>query len=62
MPTVRERRLCILFHESEILGAGLSVVRALGALRLSLGWPSTEADVDLALKAVPEAVARLRSA
>src|SRR5919197_4138657 len=37
MPTVRERRLCILFHESEILGAGLSVVRALGALR-SNGW------------------------
>jgi glycosyltransferase involved in cell wall biosynthesis len=37
MPTARERRLCILFHESEILGAGLSVVRALGALR-SNAW------------------------
>jgi glycosyltransferase involved in cell wall biosynthesis len=37
MPTARERRLCILFHESEILGAGLSVVRVLGGLR-SGGW------------------------
>jgi len=33
----RETRLCILFHESEILGAGVSVVRALGELR-SHGW------------------------
>ena len=31
-----------------------------GALRLSLGWSSTEADVDAALVAVPAAVARLR--
>jgi glycosyltransferase involved in cell wall biosynthesis len=37
MSIARERRLCILFHESEILGAGLSVVRALGELR-SDGW------------------------
>jgi glycosyltransferase involved in cell wall biosynthesis len=37
MPTVRQRRLCILFHESEILGAGLSVLRTLGKLR-SDGW------------------------
>jgi glycosyltransferase involved in cell wall biosynthesis len=37
MPTDCERRLSILFHESEILGAGLSVARALGALR-SNGW------------------------
>jgi glycosyltransferase involved in cell wall biosynthesis len=37
MPTPRVRRLCILFHESEILGAGLSIVRALGVLR-SNGW------------------------
>jgi glycosyltransferase involved in cell wall biosynthesis len=37
MPTVRERRLSVLFHESEILGAGLSVVRALGELT-SDGW------------------------
>src|ERR687887_2828826 len=31
------RRLCVLFHESEILGAGVSVVRALDELR-SCGW------------------------
>jgi glycosyltransferase involved in cell wall biosynthesis len=37
MATARKRRLCVLFHESEILGAGLSVVRALGELR-SDGW------------------------
>jgi len=32
-----------------------------GALRLSLGWTTTEEDVDAALEAVPAAVARLRS-
>jgi glycosyltransferase involved in cell wall biosynthesis len=37
MENDRERRLCILFHESEILGAGLSVLRTLGTLR-SDGW------------------------
>jgi glycosyltransferase involved in cell wall biosynthesis len=37
MPNDRETRLCILFNESEILGAGLSVLRALGELR-SNGW------------------------
>jgi glycosyltransferase involved in cell wall biosynthesis len=37
MATSCERRLCILFHESEILGAGVSVLRALGELR-SAGW------------------------
>ena len=48
---------------SHVLEAmGVDRTRALGALRLSLGWPSTEADVELALKAVPEAVAQLRSA
>jgi cysteine desulfurase len=31
-----------------------------GALRLTLGWPSTDADVDAALEIVPAAVARLR--
>ena len=31
-----------------------------GALRLTLGWASTDADVDLALAAVPAAVAQLR--
>ncbi|MHB1445042.1 MAG: cysteine desulfurase family protein [Acidimicrobiales bacterium] len=33
---------------------------ARGALRLSLGWTTTEEDVDAALEAVPAAVARLR--
>jgi glycosyltransferase involved in cell wall biosynthesis len=33
MPIPRQRRLCVFFHESEILGAGLSVVRALRELR-----------------------------
>jgi cysteine desulfurase len=35
---------------------------AAGALRLSLGWSSTAADVDRALAVVPAAVARLRGA
>jgi cysteine desulfurase len=33
---------------------------ALGSLRLSLGPTTTEADIDLALKVVPDAVSRLR--
>ena len=43
--------------------AAMGVPRALaqGSLRLSLGWPSTDADVDLALEVVPEGVAQLRS-
>jgi glycosyltransferase involved in cell wall biosynthesis len=31
------RRLCVLFHESEVLGAGVSVLRAIGELR-GYGW------------------------
>jgi len=31
-----------------------------GALRLSLGWTTTEAEVDHALEVIPPAVARLR--
>jgi cysteine desulfurase len=48
-------------HPSHVLAA-MGVPRALaqGSLRLSLGWPSTDADVDLALEAVPAAVARAR--
>lgn len=46
---------------SHVLAAmGVPRERALGALRLSLGPSTTEADVDLALSAVPAAVARLR--
>jgi cysteine desulfurase len=42
--------------------AAMGVPRALayGSLRLSLGWTSTEADVDRALEVVPGAVAQLR--
>jgi cysteine sulfinate desulfinase/cysteine desulfurase-like protein len=36
--------------------------QAAGSLRLSLGWPSTEADVDRALEVVPAAVTQLRAA
>jgi glycosyltransferase involved in cell wall biosynthesis len=32
-----ERRLCVLFHEAAMLGAGVSVLRTLGELR-SQGW------------------------
>ncbi len=42
--------------------AAMGVPRDLarGSLRLSLGWPSTDAEVDAALEAVPAAVERLR--
>ena len=42
--------------------AAMGVARALayGSLRLSLGWTTTEGDVDHALEAIPEAVAQLR--
>jgi len=46
---------------SHVLDAmGVPRGRGLGALRLSLGTETTDADVDLALEAVPAAVARLR--
>jgi cysteine desulfurase len=46
---------------SHVLAAmGVPKEQAAGALRLSLGWCSTDADVDLALEAVPAAVAFLR--
>ncbi len=45
-----------------LLAMGYSPSQALGALRLTLGHTTTEADVDLALQAVPAAVARLRGA
>jgi cysteine desulfurase len=43
-----------------VTAMGLSRERALGSLRLTLGVTTTDADVDLALRAVPAAVARLR--
>ena len=46
---------------SHVLAAmGVSSDLAAGALRLSLGWSSTEADVDHALAAIPPAVEQLR--
>ncbi len=46
---------------SHVLAAmGMSRPRALGSLRLTLGATTTDADVDLALAAVPDAVSRLR--
>jgi cysteine desulfurase len=48
---------------SHVLAAmGIDRGRALGSLRLSLGPTTTDADVDLALEAVPAAVVRLRAA
>jgi cysteine desulfurase len=46
---------------SHVLAAmGLRRDLAFGALRLSLGWSSTEAEVDRALEVIPSAVERLR--
>jgi cysteine desulfurase len=46
---------------SHVLAAmGVPKELATGALRLTLGWTSTEADVDRVLAAVPPAVAQLR--
>jgi cysteine desulfurase len=46
---------------SHVLAAmGIDPTLARGSLRLSLGWASTDADVDAALAAVPAAVERLR--
>ena len=50
-------------ERSHVLAAiGVPDEVAAGALRLSLGWCSTGADVDAALAAVPAAVAQLRGA
>ncbi len=45
-----------------LLAAGLTEREAAGALRFSLGWSSTDADVDAALAAVGPAVERARRA
>ena len=50
-------------HASHVLLAmGIPEERALGSLRLTLGPATTAEEVDLALEALPEAVARLRVA
>ena len=41
---------------------GLSLPEAAASVRLSLGFSSTDADVDRALEVIPRAVARLRGA
>lgn len=47
-------------RSSHVLAAmGVAPELAAGALRLSLGWTTTAADVDVALAAVPEAARRL---
>jgi cysteine desulfurase len=47
---------------SHVLAAmGVPAERSRGALRLSLGWTTTDADVDRALATVPAAVARLQA-
>ena len=45
-----------------VLAMGRSEEEARGSLRVSFGWTSTEADVDAALAALPEAVSRARRA
>jgi cysteine desulfurase len=46
---------------SHVLAAmGVSPERAVGSLRLSLGWSTTDAEVDHALAVIPDAVAQLR--
>jgi cysteine desulfurase len=46
---------------SHVLAAmGIGPELGAGALRLSLGWTSTDEDVDLALRVIPAAVAHLR--
>jgi cysteine desulfurase len=48
---------------SHVLAAmGVPPEAATGALRLTLGWTSTDADVDRALEVIPAAVARLAAA
>jgi len=41
---------------------GVAPGLASGALRLTLGWSTADADVDRAARVVPAAVARLREA
>jgi cysteine desulfurase len=48
---------------SHVLAAmGVDAASARGALRLSLGWSTTAADVDAALVAIPKAIENLRAA
>ena len=47
---------------SHVLAAlGIDRALAAGSLRLSLGWSTTQADIDAAVDAVPAAAARLQA-
>jgi cysteine desulfurase len=47
---------------SHVLRAmGLSLAECMASVRLSLGVTTTEADVDLALKILPDAIGQLRA-
>ena len=41
--------------------SGIDRALAAGSLRLSLGWSTTQADIDAAVEAVPAAAARLQA-
>ena len=43
-----------------LLAMGLSPAEARATIRLSLGWTSTDADVDAALRIIPPLVERVR--
>jgi cysteine desulfurase len=44
-----------------LIAMGMERSRALSSVRLSLGYASTEADIDQALIVIPEAVEKLRA-
>jgi cysteine desulfurase len=44
-----------------LLAMGMTHERALSSVRFSLGWASTETDIDEALRVIPEVVAKLRA-
>ena len=45
-----------------LMAMGMSKEQALSSVRFSLGWASTDADIDEALRVIPEVVAKLRAA
>lgn len=45
-----------------LLAMGMTKEQALSSVRFSLGWASAEADIDEALRVIPEVVAKLRAA
>ncbi|MBW3668269.1 MAG: MFS transporter, partial [Actinobacteria bacterium] len=47
-------------HRGILTAMGIARHDALSAVRFSLGWSTTDDDIDLALSAVPAAVERLR--